>query len=435
MGRVVSDGTAGRPKGALFIEHSIGVSGSTISLCTLLRHLDRDLYAPAVVLGRASQQEFLRAAAGPDIDATVIVWRNGLKATRAGRALYEWAKRQAWPIKRFVTGLLALLDIGLVIAPYTFRLYRVARRHRTALVHHNNGLEPRTVLLAMLLRVPLVVYQRGEEWHSRAVRLLSRFVTAYVANSEATRQDLVELGVPAERIRVIYPPVDLDRFDPALDASRQRTELRLGPGAPVFGILGTLLEWKGHRVFLQAARAVMDALPNARALVIGEAPGRSQHYHEELCRLADTLGIADRVVFTGFRKDIPELVQVLDVVVHASITPEPFGRVIVEAMAMRKPVVATRAGGPLEIIENGVSGYLVPPDDAEALADRILQLLKDPAHRREIGERARREVEARFSARVHARLVEEVYAEALSVRGGGRAVANGVKPCHTSDPV
>jgi glycosyltransferase involved in cell wall biosynthesis len=398
----------------LLIEHSIGVSGSTISLCTLLRRLERKRYAPCVVFARAAQQEYLLGSGAPPTDSRVIVWRNGLKSTRLGRAFYRMAMRRAQPLRRLLTGLLSLLDIVFVMLPYTLRLYRVARRRRTALVHHNNGVEPRTVLLARLLRVPLVVYQRGEEWHSWTARALARMVTLYVANSEATKQGLIDLGVASGRIRVIYPPVDLDRFNSGVSAARQRAELAVGMDEPCFGIFGTLLEWKGHHVFLKAARLVMDEVPNARAFVIGEAPERGQAYRDELQRLAHGLGIADRVVFTGFREDVPELMQLLRVIVHASVTPEPFGRVIAEAMAMGKPVVATDAGGPREIIQDGADGYLVPPEQPEAMARVITRLLTDTAHAEQIGRRARRTVEARFSAEAHARLVEQVYAEVLA---------------------
>lgn len=405
--------TAPAPVPVLFIEHSIGVSGSTISLCTLLRRLERRRYDPCVVFSRAAQQEHLLGSGAPPTDSRVIVWRNGLKSTGIGRAFYRMALRRAQPLRMLLTGLLSVLDIVFVVAPYTLRLYRLARSRRIALVHHNNGVEPRSVLLARLLRVPLVVYQRGEEWHSRAARALARMVTLYMANSEATKRDLVALGVPPGRIRVIYPPVDLERFNPGVDARRQREEFGVSADQPCFGIFGTLLEWKGHHVFLEAARRVMDEVPKARAFVIGEAPERGRAYREELDRLVDRLGIAERVIFAGFREDVPELMQLLRVVVHASVTPEPFGRVIAEAMAMAKPVVATSAGGPLEIVEDGATGYLVEADDPEGMARAIIRLLTDTPRADRFGRRGHETVVARFSAEAHARMVEQVYAEVL----------------------
>jgi glycosyltransferase involved in cell wall biosynthesis len=405
--------TGPAPVPVLFIEHSIGVSGSTVSLCTLLGRLERRRYDPCVVFSRAAQQEHLLGSSTPPTDSRVIGWRNGLKSTRVGRAFYRMALRRARPVRMLLTGLLSVLDIVFVVVPYTLQLYRLSRRRRIALIHHNNGVEPRSVLLSRLLRVPLVVYQRGEEWHSRTARALARNVALYMANSEATKRDLVALGVPPGRIRVIYPPVDLERFNPSLDARRQREEFGVSAGQPCFGIFGTLLQWKGHHVFLEAARRVMDEVPNARAFVIGEAPERGRAYREELDRLVERLGIGDRVIFTGFREDVPELMQLLRVVVHASVTPEPFGRVIAEAMAMAKPVVATRAGGPLEIVEDGATGYLVGADEPEEMARAIIRLLADPARADRFGRRGHETVVARFSAEAHAHMVEQVYAEVL----------------------
>jgi glycosyltransferase involved in cell wall biosynthesis len=161
----------------------------------------------------------------------------------------------------------------------------------------------------------------------------------------------------------------------------------------------------------------MDAVPNAKAFVIGEVPDGTTQYRDELVRLAQELGIESRTVFTGFRKDIPELIQLLDVVVHASVKPEPFGRVIAEGMATGKPVVAAMNGGPLEIIRDGQTGFLVPSDDPEKLAHRIIELLTDRSRADALGRNARQDAVARFSPRSHARLVEQVYENVLAAHG------------------
>jgi glycosyltransferase involved in cell wall biosynthesis len=135
-------------------------------------------------------------------------------------------------------------------------------------------------------------------------------------------------------------------------------------------------------------------------------------------------------VFTGFRKDIPEVIQLLDVVVHASVKPEPFGRVIAEGMAMGKPVVASMNGGPLEIIQDGRTGYLVPSDDPEKLAHRIIELLSDRSRAGALGRKARQDAVARFSPRSHARLIEQVYENVLmSHRRARKPSAKERTPC------
>jgi glycosyltransferase involved in cell wall biosynthesis len=313
-----------------------------------------------------------------------------------------------------------LLDLTVVALPYAVRLRRFAGR-RVDLVHQNNGFDFGAIMLARMLRRPLVAYQRGDEWNSPVVRWFARGVTAFVANSEATKRSLEALRVPHERTSVIYPPLELRVFDGRGDGAAARAALGIDPDTPLIGILGIMVPWKGHGVFLRAVRAIRDRVPGVRGLVIGGYPPGGEAYVRELKALATELAIADHVTFTGFRPDVADLLPALDVVTHTSIEPEPFGRVITEAMAMKRPVVASAAGGPVEIIQDGVSGFLVTPGDHEALAERVVELLKDPSRAQLIGERAAQDVAARFGAEAHARLMEKVYDRVMvpvPARGG-----------------
>ena len=220
------------------------------------------------------------------------------------------------------------------------------------------------------------------------------------------------MGIPSRRLSLIYPPIDLDVFDDRRPATLTRSSLGLESSALCFAMVGLLHPWKGQIVFLKAARRVFDRVPDARAVIVGGPPHGGQRYADELKALAGDLGIADRVVFTGFRADVSEILKLMDILVHASISPEPFGRVIVEAMAMHRPVVASRAGGPLEIIEDGRNGFLVPPGDDEALAARIIDLLEDRDLSARIAEAAFRDVEP-ILGKKHTRDVQQVYETVL----------------------
>ncbi len=396
----------------LFVENSIGLSGSTMSLVTLLNRLDRERFAPRIALSRPEQAAYVREHLDQAADIAVVSPRRGLKQT-------AWLQRLASPdsraprlLRRSLLRVAGLLDLLVVALPYALRLRRFAGRE-VDLIHQNNGFDFGAIMLARMLGRPLVAYQRGDEWNSAVVRWFARRVTAFVANSQATKRSLDALGVPAGRTSVIYPPLDLRIFDAARGSGTSRAALGLDADTPVVGIVGIMVPWKGHGVFLRAVRAIRDQIPRVRALIIGGHPSGGEAYVRELVALAADLGVSDRVTFTGFRADVAELLPALDVVVHASIKPEPFGRVITEAMAMKRPVVASAAGGPMEIIEDGRSGYLVPPGDHEALAARVVELLKDPSRAGEIGERAARDVARRFSADTHARMMEEVYDRAL----------------------
>jgi glycosyltransferase involved in cell wall biosynthesis len=235
------------------------------------------------------------------------------------------------------------------------------------------------------------------------------FVKQFIAISQVTKEDLLKLGVSENKIVVKNPPVDCTRFDFTIRPSGLRASFFVDERAPLFGIFGILEKWKGHRVFLEAAQEVLDAVPGSIAFVVGDTPGGDRAYREELDAQCHRLGISKRVIFTGFREDVPELMAMLDVVVHASIIPEPFGKVVIEAMAMRKPVVATAAGGPTEIIRPGHDGLLVPPRDPRPMAECIIRLLRDRELAAKIGSAGLETVRARYGVTEYVNAVEGIY--------------------------
>ena len=405
-----------KPISVLFIENSVGLSGSTVSLCSLLNHLDPEAFDAHIVLSRPEQEAYLLGQIRRPGDLTVIAPRRSLKEYLAVQRVLESLERRAPWLGRHSLRVVGLLDVLVVTLPYAFNLRRWAKNRSIEVIHQNNGFDLGALILSRLLRVPLVAYERGWEWRSLFVKLMAPRVTRYIANSESTKASLVSLRVPAKRITVIYPPLDLSTFHLPRKTTVSRQTFGLDPTVPCFGIVGMLLPWKGHEVFLKAAKAVVARVSNAHAFIVGAAPNADKVYERRLRALAHDLGIGDRVTFTGYRADIPDILTILDVVIHASIQSEPFGRVITEAMAMKRPVVATNAGGPTEIIEDGRTGFLVPPGDHEAMADRVVALLEDRALAERVGDAGSREAARRFPADAHARLVQRVYEQVLRPR-------------------
>jgi len=177
-----------------------------------------------------------------------------------------------------------------------------------------------------------------------------------------------------------------------------RDELGWPATAPVITHVGRLQQWKGADVFLRAAAQVAPNHPGARFLVVGGALyGWETRYAASLPALARALGIDDRVHFTGHRPDALALMAASDIVVHSSVRAEPFGLVVAEAMALGRAVVASRTGGPDEIVADGESGLLTAPGDERALADALDGLLTDPARRAALGAAGRARVETAFS--------------------------------------
>ena len=207
------------------------------------------------------------------------------------------------------------------------------------------------------------------------VRLANRWAARVIANSEATAEAFAVGGGDPAKVRVVHNGVDPQPFEEVEGTQVMALRDQLGlAGVPVVGVFSRLASWKGQHVLLEA----LAQMPNVHALLVGAALFEEEHYATSLHRLVETLGIADRVHFLGFRDDVAALMHVVDIVAHTSTAPEPFGRVVVEGMLAGRPVVASRAGGVLEIIEDGVTGRLVEPGEANALRHALQHLLDNP---------------------------------------------------------
>jgi glycosyltransferase involved in cell wall biosynthesis len=384
----------------LFVESASGFGGSVVALGRLVRALPADSYEARVLARLPAQAEHLAAVLGPGADVRIVP----LAAQRP----------------RGGTGILArtlgALDHVHRHRPYAAAVAREAADFRADLVHLNNGVAANWGALVGARRagVPCVVQQHGYEWRSRDVVRLAGEVACFFADSADVAEDLRAVGVPPERVVVTWCPVDAEQFGGTCDRAGVRRELGLPADAPVAGMVGMLLRWKGQHVFLDAFAEVLRRVPDAHAVVVGGAAFEEQEDYPALLReRAARLGIADRVVFAGFRRDVARLVGAFDVCVHASVQREPFGMVVAEAMAAGLPVVASAAGGPCEQVEEGRSGFLVPPQDASALAERVARLLGDGALRSAFGERGRQIVAERFATPLYAARVEAAYRRVL----------------------
>ena len=188
--------------------------------------------------------------------------------------------------------------------------------------------------------------------------------------------------------------------------------LGIAPSDRVVGILAVQRPEKDHATFLRAGRLVLDRMPDARLLVVGDGPMRPAS--EQLAR---ELGLGDRVVFAGMRSDIPEILSLVDVMVLSSYTVECFPFSILEAMSAGVPAVCTAIGGLPEMIEDGVTGHLVAPRDPAGLAEAVLRILEPEGRAREMGVAARDRVASRFTLQACAQETERVFA---SIAGRGR---------------
>jgi glycosyltransferase involved in cell wall biosynthesis len=382
------------PATVLFVESSPtpAVGGSHHSLLQLVRGLDRARYRPVVAF--SSDNPLL--ASFREAGAAVHVLGGGGARARGRVALGIGAAREA----------AALLG--------------VARREGAALVHANDGVSTNraAIAAAALARRPCVCHERKLRAYTRPDRVAARRIEVLIAISDAVRERVRGAALPVRGLVRIHNALDPESVRPAEPAGAVRRRLGVPAGAPVAAIVGRLVEWKGQEVAIRALHLLRGSHPELRLLVVGEAPPGSAAYAERLRRVAAELGVAERVVFAGFAPHPAELLAAADVLVHASTSPEPFGRVLLEAMALARPVVATAAGGAPEVVEDGVTGVLAPPGDAAALAGALRRLLDDPAAAARMGRAGRERLRAEFSLEAHVRRVQGVY-RLLGVGRGG----------------
>ncbi|MBP7216045.1 MAG: lipopolysaccharide heptosyltransferase II [Candidatus Omnitrophica bacterium] len=221
------------------------------------------------------------------------------------------------------------------------------------------------------------------------------------------RHMIEDFGVPHERIVLIPRSVDLVKFPFIAPLDRRNKEFNIG-------IIGRITPIKGHLYFIKAMAKVAKVIPHIKIWVVGDAPASKELYKEQVQILTKRLGLWNATEFVGVRKDIPGILADLHVLVLATTSHEAFGRVIIEAQARGVPVVATRVGGVVDIIEDGRNGLLVPPADPQAMAEAVLRLYHDPALRTSLATHALAKVKEEYSIEVMAERTLAVYKEAIS---------------------
>ena len=242
-------------------------------------------------------------------------------------------------------------------------------------------------------------------------RMACRWADCVLVNAESIRTTLIAEGYRADNIVVIRNGIRFSEFDPHRRSLDLRRELNIPPEARLVLVSARLNRMKGIQYFLDAAASIAPRFSDVRFLIVGDGESR-----EELKAQAEQRGIADRTVFTGFRKDIPALLRETTLSVLPSLS-EGLSNSVMESMAAGIPVVATRVGGNPEIVDDGVTGWLVPPRDPDALATAMATLLEDPGLAARFGQAARRRVTEMFSVECSVGATQSLYQRLLQAKG------------------
>ena len=403
----------------LYVDSAPTAGGSVVSLYELLKRLDRDRYEPIVV--SYAPHAYVDHFQG--LGLKVFVWDAyavrdhrpaWVKETRQS-SLARWLRKTAWGSTLYHALGFALL-LRSRVWPRARALQTIIREESVDLVHTNIrvGHDREGIVAARLAAVPCVCHIRDWEELNWFDKRLAGMASSFIYISEFVQKGHLQAGVLREKGHVVYNGLDVHAFVAALDTAKGRKSFGLVDGDLAIGIVGRLERWKGQEVFLRAMSLVGDAIPRARGIIVGDPVPYALDYRDSLFNLRDELGLSERVFFSPFRHDLPVVMAALDVVVLASTSPEPFGRVLIEAMAAGKPIVATDAGGIREIVEDQVQGLLVPPGDAPALARAITEILTQPEQAAAMGQAGQARVYERFGIQQSVDGVQAIYGQLLS---------------------
>lgn len=401
-----------KPTVILIIDTALDFGGSIVSTANLVRGLDRNRYRPIFVSGidrELIEDKFQEAASTTQI---YIRRKRFNYATMGPIGKFLGTFRSGLFKKAFV--LFFYLLRHLINIPYTLSILIIAVRNKVDIIQINNGQDDESNLVGMLLHIPRIVYYRGYTRPGTIEKtLFAKGIRAYISVSSYVRDESVRDGRPADLSHVATPPAIPQ---PAADKEieKVRKDFNILPSETVVAIFGRIIRWKGQSEFIDAMNIVFRKHPNCRALIVGDISDGNQLYLDELHKKVTTLNLGGKILFTGYRRDVDTLYGLADLVAHASIEPEPSGRVIFESMSHGTPVVASNLGGPKEFIEHGVDGFIVDPHDSEQFAAAIGSLIEDDRLRKEFGAKAKCKMERDFNSALYAEKIQKIYDKVLT---------------------
>lgn len=369
------------------------VGGSYFSLYYLVTGLDPIRFRPLVLFMKDNTLIKDYLAAGID---TRILPRPELLSVK-------------WRLPRLLARLMNAIQENLL---WPLSLRKFLHAERIELVHLNNSTtgNHEWMLATMLARIPCITHERGiNRRFSWRTRRLGPRLAAVICISEAVRSNFAVRRFHGLSLVTIFNGLDPDRMRAAMRSGDFRRTCGLETAQPLIGMVGNIKAWKGQETVIHAVAVLRESFPAIGCLLIGGVAPDQEPFAAGLRTLISELRLEDRIVITGYRKDVADCINALDVVVHASIDPEPFGRVLLEAMALRKPLVASSGGGVPEIVEDGITGMIFSAGDSGDLARCVAHLVRNPAQAVTVGNAGYDRLVAKFSIRQNVALTEALY--------------------------
>ena len=363
----------------LYLSHTgSAIGGGENRLLDLVKNLDRNSYNPIIVCPDSGEFSHILEKLG----IPVYICH-----------LPGWRKAVSYPFRFLAAS----------------RLSKIARKHHIHLVHTSDlWLNYYAWRVGKSLGIPAISHVRNVLKPEHVQKHLFHKLHRIIAISRRTKEPLVLGGIPSENIEAIYNGIDLAKF--SMDSTNGSNVLRRDYplNGHLVGLIGRFEPFKRQREFVHVIAEVLRTRQDVSFLIVGEPADGQSAYFREVQKDVEKYGVAENVVFTGYRRDMPEVLASLDLLVTLSA-----GGVVIEAMASGLPVIGTDLGSASETIDNGVTGMLLPQNDIHAVSEAIVHLLDDRQMRDEMGKAGRKRVEKLFDIRKNIKLVEAVYEDLL----------------------
>lgn len=394
----------------LYVEQNTDgtIGGSYYSLLGLVSGLNKDKFEAVVCFYQEHGLIARYEAAGADVYILDPPRSVDYRRLADRKFKMPWLGYPLLPLQRVVNFFKRMLLPAV-------RYFVFLRKNKIDLVHLNNSIlyNHAWMLACRLAKIPCITHERGiNNRFPLTARYFGRKLDAIISISGAVTDNFARHGIEYPNIITIYNGIDPDSLKVKNSSGQIRLTYGITGTAPVIGVVGNVKPWKGQEFVIRAASLVRNHFPDLKCLIVGAISDNS--YADKLHGLVKELNLSDNIVFTGYQEHVPDFMNVMDVVIHSSIDPEPFGRVLLEGMGLGKAVIATNFGAPPEIIQDGQSGYLVAPEDPDVLAECIVALLSDEKQRQVTGNAARKRVLDDFTMQKSTEKVEKLYLSVLS---------------------
>lgn len=364
-------------------------------LLNLLDMVDRNRFFPVVICPESSEAVGLFRERDIPVETTAM----------------PWFTKKAGPLRMFL--------YCYRMFTFAFFLRGIIKRYKVVMIHANS------FITAIYASVPAKFFKRPLVWHMHDIiepgffnKVFIRYAAwgaeRIVCVSGAVRKRLLEFGVNPDKCRTVYNAVTPDVSQDIRKSSSFREEFNIDENTHLVGIIGNVCKQKAQFVFLEAAFEVLKVFKNVVFVIVGDVLTECDvSYKAQLESFIIAHRIENKIIFTGFREDVKQIIGSLEILVHPPILPEALGLVILEAMMQEKPVVASDIGGIPEIMSDGFNGLLVPPGDAHALAEAVCKLLGDPEMRKRLGREGKKAAAGKFAPDNFLKGIMDIYEELL----------------------